>query len=50
VTGVAEVVRVAGGAAARDIYSLRNERPTWRAPLGERMAARLAGGGVREEG
>jgi pilus assembly protein CpaF len=46
VTGVAEVVRVAGGAAAREIYSLRNGRATWRAPLGEGMAARLAGGGA----
>src|SRR3954451_24363429 len=35
VTGVAEVVRVAGGAAAREIYSLRNGRATWRAPLGD---------------
>jgi hypothetical protein len=45
---------VAGGAAAREIYSLRNGRATWRAPLGERMAARLAGaagtdGGVGEQ-
>jgi pilus assembly protein CpaF len=41
VTGVAEVVRVAGGAAARDIYSLRDNRPTWRAPLGDQLASRL---------
>jgi pilus assembly protein CpaF len=46
VTGVSEVVRVAGGAAAREIYSLGNGRATWRAPLGEGMAARLAGGGA----
>jgi len=42
VTSVAEVVRVAGGAGAREIYALRDGRPTWRAPLGERLAARLA--------
>src|SRR5215217_3854526 len=42
VTSVAEVVRVAGGAAAREIYTLRAGRPTWRAALGEGMAARLA--------
>ena len=36
VTGVAEVVRVAGGAAAREIYSLRNGRAD---------VARAAGGG-----
>ncbi len=50
VTGVAEVVRVAGGAAARDIYSLRSGRATWRAPLGEAMAARLAGDGPASRG
>jgi pilus assembly protein CpaF len=44
VTSVAEVVRVAGGAAARDIYTLRAGRPTWRAPLGDDLAARLARG------
>jgi pilus assembly protein CpaF len=42
VTGVSEVVRVAGGAAAREIYTLRAGRPTWRAPLGEEIAAKLA--------
>jgi pilus assembly protein CpaF len=42
VTSVAEVVRVAGGAAAREIYVLRAGRPTWRAPLGDELAARLA--------
>jgi pilus assembly protein CpaF len=41
VTGVSEVVRVAAGAAVRDVYALRDGRPTWRAPLGERLAARL---------
>ena len=44
VTTVAEVVRVAGGAAAREIYTLRAGRPTWRAPLGDDLAARLARG------
>ena len=42
VVEVAEVVRVAGGAAARTIYSLRDDRPCWRAPLGDGLAARLA--------
>jgi pilus assembly protein CpaF len=41
VTGVSEVVRVAAGAAVRDVYALREGRPTWRAPLGERLASRL---------
>ena len=44
VTAVAEVVRVAGGAAAREIYSLRDGRPTWRAPLGDELAQRLGSG------
>src|SRR3954467_5175482 len=48
VTSVAEGTRVAGGAAAREIYSLRAGRATWRAPLGEGMAASLAGGGAGE--
>jgi len=42
VTGVSEVVRVAAGAAVRDLYALRDGRPTWRAPLGDRLASRLA--------
>jgi len=41
VTSVAEVVRVAGGAAARELYLLRDGRPTWRAALGDRLATRL---------
>jgi pilus assembly protein CpaF len=44
VTAVAEVVRVAGGPAAREIYTLRSGRLTWRAPLGDEMATRLARG------
>jgi pilus assembly protein CpaF len=42
VTGVSEVVRVAGGAGLRDVYSLRDGRPCWRAPLGDSLAARIA--------
>src|SRR5215203_1095372 len=42
VVSVAEVVRVAAGPAAREIYTLRDGRPTWRAPLGDELAARLA--------
>jgi pilus assembly protein CpaF len=42
VTGVSEVVRVAGGAGLRDVYSLRDGRPCWRAPLGDSLAASLA--------
>ena len=41
VTAVAEVVRVAGGAAARDIYTWRDGRGRWRPPS-EALAARLA--------
>ena len=35
VVAVSEVVRVAGGAATRELYALRDGRPTWRAPLGD---------------
>jgi pilus assembly protein CpaF len=45
VVAVSEVVRVAGGPATRELYALRDGRPCWRAPLGEELAARLAGGG-----
>src|SRR3954454_5592852 len=41
VESVAEVVRVAGGAATRELYRLRGERPWWRPP----GAGRPAGGG-----
>ncbi|QEC48593.1 CpaF family protein [Baekduia soli] len=41
VVAVSEVVRVAGGAAARDVYTVRDGRPRWRAPLSDRLAARL---------
>ena len=42
VVAVSEVVRVAGGAATRQLYALRDGHPTWRAPVGDRLAARLA--------
>jgi pilus assembly protein CpaF len=42
VVSVAEVVRVAGGPATRELYGLRGERPVWRAPLGDALAQRLA--------
>jgi pilus assembly protein CpaF len=44
VVAVAEVVRVAGGAAARELYAWRGGRPRWRAALSEDLAARLSDG------
>jgi pilus assembly protein CpaF len=44
VVAVSEVVRVAGGAGVREIYALRDGRPSWRAPLGDTLAGRLASG------
>jgi len=41
VVAVSEVVRVAGGPAARDVYTVRDDRPRWRAPLSDRLAERL---------
>ena len=41
IVGVSEVVRVVGGAGVRELYSLRDGRPCWRAPLGGGLAARL---------
>jgi pilus assembly protein CpaF len=41
VTAVSEVVRVAAGPAARDVYAVRDDRPRWRAPLGDALARRL---------
>ena len=41
VVGVAEVVRVAGGPATREIYAVRGGRPRWRAPLSDALAERL---------
>jgi pilus assembly protein CpaF len=42
ITVVSEVVRVAGGAATRELYGLRGARPTWRPPAeGGRVAAAI---------
>src|SRR5437763_2626168 len=38
---ISEVVRLAGGPATRDVYLVRDDRPRWRAPLGEALARRL---------
>ena len=42
VVALAEVVRVAGGPATRELYAVRKGRARWRAPLGSALAARLA--------
>ncbi len=42
VVAVSEVVRVAGGVGVRELYALVDGRPTWRAALGDGLAARLA--------
>ena len=42
VVSVAEVVRVAGGAATRELLTTRRGRPVWRAALSDGLAARLA--------
>ncbi len=42
VVSVAEVVRVAGGPATREILTTRRGQPVWRAALSEPLAARLA--------
>jgi len=44
IVAVSEVVRVAGGAGVRDVYTLRDGRPFWRAPLGDGLVGRLAEG------
>ena len=41
VVAVAEVVRVAGGAAARELYAWRDGRGRWRAALSDPLATRL---------
>src|SRR4051794_27846635 len=41
VVAVAEVVRMAGGAAARELYAWREGRGRWRAALSDPLAARL---------
>jgi pilus assembly protein CpaF len=52
VVAVAEVVRVAGGPATRELFAWRDGRPEWRAALSDRLAERLAlsGGEGVEEG
>jgi pilus assembly protein CpaF len=42
VVSVAEVVRVAGGPATRELFTTRRGRPVWRAALSDAMAARLS--------
>jgi len=42
VVAVAEVVRVAAGPATRELYGWRDDRPVWRAALGDALARRLA--------
>ena len=42
VVAVAEVVRVAAGPAARELYAWRDGAPRWRAALGDALAARMA--------
>jgi len=42
VVAVAEVVRVAGGVGARELFTMRRGRPVWRAALSEELATRLA--------
>ena len=39
---VAEVVRAAGGAATRELFTVRRGRPVWRAALSDALATRLA--------
>src|SRR5436190_339173 len=42
VVSVAEVVRVAGGPATRELFTTRRGRSVWRAALSDALAARLA--------
>jgi pilus assembly protein CpaF len=42
VVAVAEVVRVAGGPATRELFAWRSGRPRWRAALSDDLAERLA--------
>jgi pilus assembly protein CpaF len=41
VVAVSEVVRVAGGPAARELYTFRRGRPCWRLPADKGVLARL---------
>jgi pilus assembly protein CpaF len=45
VVEVAEVIRVAGGPAAREVYAWRDGRGRWRATLTDALAARLGAAG-----
>ncbi|HEX7298170.1 MAG TPA: CpaF family protein [Solirubrobacteraceae bacterium] len=42
VVAVAEVVRVAGGPATRELFAWRDGRPRWRAAMSDRLAERLS--------
>ena len=46
VVEVAEVVRVAGGPAVRELFAIRAGRASWRAPLDDSLAGRLAAAGA----
>lgn len=48
VESVAEVVRTAGGAGARELYALRGGRPWWRPPTGDGIAPRLERARIEE--
>jgi pilus assembly protein CpaF len=41
VVSVAEVVRIAGGPATRELFTVRRGRPVWRAALSDELAERL---------
>jgi pilus assembly protein CpaF len=43
IVAVSEVLRVAAGPATRDVFTVRDGRPLWRAPLSEGLAGRLGG-------
>ncbi len=43
VVAVHEVVRIAGGAGTRELYTLRNGQPCWPTPPSDPLAARLDG-------
>ncbi len=43
IVAVSEVVRVAGGAATREVFRLRDGRECWRAPFGPALELRLGG-------
>jgi pilus assembly protein CpaF len=47
VVEVAEVVRLAGGPATRELYAWRDDRPCWRAALSDGLAARLGAAAAR---